>query len=336
MSLEVLKREMARQHKDALDSLEKQRDRAMDVAHAVQKKGRLLLLGMGASHWTNRMVLKTYRDLGIDATAEVLSDYIRLPLPGGGQVTLLTSQSGNSGEIKAYLQKQPEIDDHFALTLNRRSFLARSVPSLYGSGPPEEAYAATRSILITLALHGAILECLGADISAFKAVLEEGGNKLPGQPEVSLHPLTDCRTVFLSSRRESQAVLEAASLTFMELARTPALALELGQLIHGPLECLDPQTGLILVRPVGKDAEMIAHIAEKAVTFGLTPHLFDLGHHPAVEGAIHHSLPASTGLEACARLLPAIQGLLIRAAAARVENMGIPLRSAKVTDGEAA
>ncbi|MFC3220394.1 SIS domain-containing protein [Tianweitania populi] len=334
--LVTLRAEMARQYRDGLESLARAQAQAAEIATRIRETGRLLMLGMGASHWANRMALASYREAGIDATAEVLSETMRAPLPARPRVTLLTSQSGGSGEIAAYLDRNPDRTDHFGLTLNADSTLGRAMPCLIGQGGRERAFAATRSILITLSLHVAILGELGADTKPLLDVLESADPFGVAPPKEAIEHLRTCSLLVLSGRAQPHSALEAAALTFTELARTPSLALELGQLLHGPMEMLRPDMALILARPVGPDAAAITRVAEAAVSYGLTPILFDFGAQPPVKGAITIPLPEQTGLAAVSTLLPAVQRLAIEAAAARIgKGFGAPLRSSKVTDGEA-
>lgn len=333
--LDTIRHEMDRQYADARASHAAALAPARPIAGQIAETGRLLMLGMGASHWANRMVLPAYRQAGIEAHAEVLSEHMRAPLPAAGRVTLIASQSGNSGEVAAWLRGPGERRDSYGLTLGADSVLGRSVPCLLGLGGPEQAYAATRSILLTLALHVAILAGLGSDAGPFLAALDRN-NRLPPAADAALSPLVDCGTLILSSRGALHAAMEATALTFMELARTPAMALEIGQLLHGPVECLSPRTALVLARPAGPDAAAVTRVARDAVAYGLHPVVFDLGRHPPVDGATVIELPAVDGPAAVAHLLPAIQRLAIEAAALRVRDFGVPQRTAKVTDGEAA
>ncbi len=332
--LRLIEAEQARQHAEALASLVANAEMARQIADRIRSTGRLMLVGMGASHWAGRIALSLYRSLGIDASAEVLSDYIRTQPPAGGHVTLITSQSGASGEIRAYFERCPDEADRFGLTLEPESLLARTVPSLVGVGGSEKAYAATRSLLITIALHGGVLAELGHDVRPLVDVLSGGARPVAGIDGIAAE-IAGRDALYLSSRSLVHAVLEAASLTFTELARAPALALELGQLIHGPVESLSARTGLLLGRPQGRDAAAITRVAGQAVALGLRPVIFDLGDHAPVEGALAVRLPARSGLAAAAELLPVVQSVLIAAAARRVPDVGTPLRSSKIADGEA-
>jgi fructoselysine-6-P-deglycase FrlB-like protein len=328
---------MRRQNADALASLDAAREDAGEIAAHVRSTGRLLMLGMGASHWANRMALASYRAMGVDAQAEVLSEQIRMPLPARQRTALLGSQSGGSGEIRVWLERQADLAGVFGLTLQADSLLGRAVPCLVGRGGRERAFAATRSVTLTLALHAAVLEALGMDAQPLREAWTSAPDLPPPAPEAAVAALYSCNTLVLSSRGELVPALECAGLTYMELARTPAMALELGQLIHGPQEALGPDMALVLARPDGPDAAGVTRFARAAVSWGVPVVLFDMGgRHPAVEGAATIALPALSGLPAVARLLPAVQALAIEAAARRVPGMGVPRRSSKVTDGEAA
>lgn len=334
--LAVLRAEMAKQYRDGLSSLLLAKDRAEEVAATIRETGRLLMLGMGASHWTNRMVLASYRAAGIDASAEILSEMIRAPLPDADRTTLIVSQSGNSGEVVAFSAEKLPKNRCFGLTLHADSRLGTAVPCLIGQGGREQAFAATRSITLTLCLHAAILQALGADLSALRTVLGTGDPFGVEPPQDALTVLRECPLLVMSGRGQLHAAFEAAALTFMELARVPGMALELGQLLHGPMEMLAPGQALVLARPSGPDAAAVTRTAEAAVSYGLRPILFDLGDHPPVQGAVSVRLPALDGLAGVAVLLPAVQRLAIEAAAARIgEGFGTPLRSSKVTNGEA-
>lgn len=333
--LDVLYDEMRRQNADAVASFLAAHESARAIADRIRRTGRLLMLGMGASHWANRMVRAAYRDIGIDAQAEVLSEEIRQPSVPLERAILITSQSGGSGELRVWLDRQANLTGVVGLTLQSDSLLGRTVPCLLGQGGRERAFAATRSVTITLALHAAVLDALGMDAAPLLDTWRTSSGLPPAAPEPATQALATCRMLVLASRGELLPPLEGAALTFMELARTPAVALELGQLIHGPQEALAPDTALVLVRPDGPDAAGVTRFARNAVSWGVPTVIFDMGDsHPAVEGATVVALPALTGLPAAARLLPAVQKLAIDAAALRVADIGVPQRSSKITDGE--
>jgi len=67
--LDLLNVERARQHGDALASFDAARAPAARLAESLNRTKRLLLIGMGGSHYVNRAVEPAYRARGIDATA---------------------------------------------------------------------------------------------------------------------------------------------------------------------------------------------------------------------------------------------------------------------------
>ena len=74
--LAMIEYEMARQHKDAMESFHAAHALAAQIATSIRSTGRLALLGMGGSHWVNRAAMFAYRELGIEVQAEALSEVL--------------------------------------------------------------------------------------------------------------------------------------------------------------------------------------------------------------------------------------------------------------------
>ncbi len=330
--LDLLTSEMSRQHADALATLTACDAAAQAAARAIRAKGRLMLLGMGGSHWVNRMAEPLYRAAGIDATAQALSEYMRAPLPGDPAL-LITSQSGASGEVVRFLAGR---DDRaiIGLTLAPESRLARVGLPLLGAGGPELAYAATRSLLVTIALHAAILRGLGQPEDALRAALTTPAAPGPIAPLAAR--LSAARNAVFVARGALQGVAEAAALSLMELARLPVLALEAGQFRHGPFEMAGPDTAVVFLRGPGAMGENIDGLAQELLGHGLCPLVLDLSGGPPIAGCLSLALPPLTGLAAAATALVAMQAVVVAAASRMVPDVGTPLRSTKVTSGEAA
>lgn len=332
--LQRLEAEMARQFTDARASYDANQATAKQAAAHIEATGRLHLVGMGASHWVNRIVEPLYRGLGIDATALVASELLRAPLPGHA-TELLVSQSGASGEIVRYLDQRDEAEmdqPAFGLTLNAQSPLGQRSTALIGQGGPEKAFAATRSLTITLALHAAILRHIDSDAADFLSVLSA-----PPAAEgtaAAVQHVAKASVLILASRGILQGVVETAGLTFMELARVPALAMEGGQLRHGPLEVLKPGQVVVLARPAGADAKSVADLARIVLGTGIKPLVLDCSGEEPVADALTLALPELHGLAAATMALASLQRVFVEAAALLVPDVGTPLRSTKVTDGE--
>lgn len=332
--IEQLRAEMARQHEDALQSLRIARLSAEGIAAAIRDKGRLVLLGMGGSHWVNSAVCPHYRRVGLDATAHVVSEYMRAPI-GGDPAMLLTSQSGRSGEVLRMIENGQIGSSAFGLTLEGDSPLAKALPALVGDGGSELAYAATRSQLIALAQHAALLEALGMDVSEIIDVLREG----PAQVELgeAVNTLATAPVAVMVARGSSaQGVMDAAALCLMETARMPVLGLEAGQFRHGPFEMIEPDTAVVMLRGPGEAADDIAPLAKECISHGIVPIVVDASGRAPVAGAVTVALNPHGGLALAFASLPVLQDLIVTAAEKRMPDAGLPRRSAKVASAEVA
>ncbi|TKB21148.1 MAG: SIS domain-containing protein [Mesorhizobium sp.] len=328
--LVAIDREMARQHGDALASFKNNEDAAGQVAASIRRNGRLILLGMGASHAVARAVEPLYRAHSIDAIAMPLSEQLGQPLPLAGKTVLVTSQSGESAEVVRWFSEPGQRADTFGLTLEAGSFLGRMVPCLVGAGGTELAFAATRSLTVTFALHLAILSALGDDPAPALAALEA--------PEAiaidaALAALNEVATV-VTSGRSLQGLAEALALGLTELSRLPCYSLEGGQLRHGPMEMLGPKIGVILFRSEDPTSDLVTAMALSVVEAGARLIIFDASGKPPVGDAVTLAFKSASGLAAVFAMLPVAQRLMIAFADARVENAGTPVRTTKITRSE--
>lgn len=328
--LAAIDREMARQHADALASFEQAGAAAEQISASLKRTGRLLLLGMGGSHAVGRAVEPLYRAHGIDAVAVPLSEQLGQPLPLAGRTVLVTSQSGESAEVVRWFAEAGGPPGTFGLTLEAGSFLGRTVPCLIGAGGSELAFAATRSLTISFALHLAVLAALGDDPSAALAALHAPQDLgIDG----ALAALADVGTVVTSGRR-LQGLAEALALGLTELSRRPCFSLEGGQLRHGPMEMLGPDIGVVLLRGNDPTAPLVTAMAVSAAEAGAPVVLFDSSDAEPVPGTVTLAFRPDSGLAAIFSMLPVAQRLMIAFADTRVENAGTPIRSSKITRSE--
>ncbi|POH29046.1 MULTISPECIES: aminotransferase [Sinorhizobium] len=331
IGLVAIDREMGRQHADALASYGEAAALAEGVAASLKSTGRLLLLGMGGSHAVGRAVEPLYRALGVDAVALPLSEQLGQPLPIVGKTILITSQSGESAEVLRWFKEtNGGTPEAFGLTLEANSFLAKAVPSLIGAGGSEKAFAATRSLTISFALHLAILSALGGDPAAARAALEA-----PETPETegALQALADV-SALVTSGRLLQGLAEAIALGLTELSRLPCFSLEGGQLRHGPMEMLGPSIGLVLFRAADPTAGLVAAMAASAAEAGSPVVVFDASGEPPLAGVTTIPFKPAAGMAAIFAILPVAQAFMIAFADARVEHAGTPVRSTKITRSE--
>jgi fructoselysine-6-P-deglycase FrlB-like protein len=320
---------MSRQAEDARQSFARNGEVAGKIATAVRQSGRLILLGMGGSHAVNRTAEVLYRKAGIDATAVVVSEALHAPIPTRGATpVLLTSQSGESGEIVAYLQRDTGGETRFGLTLNPDGALARSLPSLVGHGGIEQAFAATRSLYVSLALHARVLHEFGLP---HDRIIETATKREAVPFEAATETLSAVDAVVFSGRAEMQGVAEAAALGMMELGRLPSFAMEGGQLRHGPVEALGPKLGIVFIRQASSGADTTPSLAKVCVDGGSPTIVFDLSGQAPVPGALTVAFAKCSGMEAALTVLPTLQRFIFEVARRRVGNVGEPVRSSKVT-----
>jgi fructoselysine-6-P-deglycase FrlB-like protein len=328
--LAAIEHEMSRQKDDARRSFHDANDLAQAVATSVRLSGSLLLLGMGASHGLNRAVEPLFRNLGIDAMAIPLSEQLDHPLSTAGRSVIVTSQSGESAEVVRWLHENSPHQDSFGLTMDGGSSLARVLPSLIGAGGVETGFAATRSLYVGIALFGAVLGALGADISGMLAALDTSD-----EPDIAQAAdlLVGARSI-VTSGRQLRGLAEALALGFAELARLPCFSLESGQFRHGPMEMLGPDLGAVFFRGADETGDSVLRLAEAAAAAGARTIVLDTSGEQPAAGCLTISPGRHDALAALSALLPISQRLMIRFAATRVADVGMPLHSQKVTRTE--
>lgn len=326
-ALDILNEERARQRQDACASFAEALDQARDIAAAIRAANRLVLIGMGGSHFINRIVEPMYRASGVEASAHTASELIASPLPAGRRVAIVASQSGASSEVKAYLAGDSGAENRFGLTLERDSHMGRTVPCLVGVGGTERSYAAARSVLITLALHAAILDGLGQPQGQAMAWLT-GSKDIPTVGLLEI--LSKAASFMVVVPAKLRGVGESAGLTLMELSHLPALALEFGQFRHGPLEAVTERTGIILFQASAQDRQVGDEIRGYAKKAGAALVTLDLdGSEPSSAGD-HCTVPIGPGIAREMAALLAAQGLAIDLAARIVPDVGEPRLGRKV------
>jgi fructoselysine-6-P-deglycase FrlB-like protein len=330
-ALAELEAEMARQHADARDLVATTAPMAQQIAASVIETGRLLLVGMGTSHFANRVAEVVLRAGGIDATAITASEFLLAPETPPRRTLLLVSQSGESGEVVAWLDRRPDGGHEFGLTLSPDSRLARSRPCILAPGGSEKAFAATRSFFLTVTGLAVLCEALEADGGGFERVT--AGPDV-ADVEVGIAHLAAVDALAVSARGALQGIAEAAALNLMELGRKPALALEGGQFRHGPMEILGPRLGVLMLRADDAHAERVAALATAAAEAGSPTVVIDTSGRGPVAGTVTLRLPQGAGFAACLGLLPTLQRLVIGLAGRFVPDVGRPVRSTKVTRGE--
>jgi fructoselysine-6-P-deglycase FrlB-like protein len=329
--LDAMVAEMARQRSDALATLDDPGSAADAIAASARRTGTLLLYAMGGSQHVNRIVAPLYRSLGLDARTMIASAALMAQLPDRARTGLFLSQSGESGEIRALLARPAGAEERFGLTLEPASTLARAVRgAIIAHGGTERAFAATRSIVLSLAMHGAVLERLGELQPGLRKVLARAG---AADMREAAAVLAGCDAYVVAGWHAMHGTAESAALSLMELARLPAIGFEGGQFRHGPFELLRPGIGVILLRSAGPDAALVPPTAAAVARTGATLVVVDASDAAPVAEGVRVPLAPGAGLAAATDMVLAFQDLNIAMARATIpQGIGTPRYTTKVTE----
>ena len=228
----TLEAQYTQQQTDALALLNQPPRELPIFVDAARNPQGVLLLGTGSSHHINRAVEPLYRSIGIHTHATPITELLASPLGNWSGTVFVTSQSGDSIELKQYLaQPSVVLEQHYGLTLNPHGFLAQHLPCQIAPGGPELGLVATRGFLLGVLLHLRILRQLGLEDAHLHAVL----NRLPPNPPTAmLEALRAAPVVFFVTSGVLQGVAEYAAVFLMELTRKPCFAISLAQYEQSP------------------------------------------------------------------------------------------------------
>lgn len=194
---------------------------------------RVLLLGMGSSHYANQVVAARLRASGVDAVAELASSDL-LPAVRPGTLVVAVSASASSAET---LDAVDRLGVPFVALANREGPLTeRAERTVWLQAGEERGGVACRSFQHTLALllalesrlTGSPLPPVVAAADATEHLLAAAGDWRPRLAELLLGP--DGTHVVAPARRLSSAYQSA--LMLREGPRLPAVGCETGDWSH--------------------------------------------------------------------------------------------------------
>lgn len=199
---------------------------------------RLVLLGMGSSHYANAIAAARLRQRGVDAVAVIASSSL-LPSPDPRTVVVAVSASGSSVETLAAADRYVGACRLVAMTNVPASPLEeRADLTLSMHAQEERGGVACRSFLHTLGLWLALEERLVSGPSAVRLLsmaadasadlLDSVDAWLPGVRELVIGP--DGTAVVAPAHRLSSA--QQSALMLRECPRLPAVACETGDWSH--------------------------------------------------------------------------------------------------------
>lgn len=199
---------------------------------------RLVLLGMGSSHYANAVAAARLRSRGIDAVAELASSDL-LPQPRPGTVVVAVSASGGSVETLDAVARYEGACPVVAMTNTDGSAVASLATTVVPMmADVERSGVACRSFQHTVALWLALEARLlgGFDVPALvdaaaaatSDLLAREGEWLPGLTESAIGPQG---THFVAPARRLSSAQQAA-LMLRETPRLPAVGCETGDWSH--------------------------------------------------------------------------------------------------------
>ncbi len=330
-SLEAIQREIEQEYREALATFQTRPPVLAEISADIQTRGGVVLMGMGASFAACRIGGLALREAGIDTGITPISEVLYGPQIGRGAVKIVVSQSGGSAEAVRYARIAGNAC--YALTVENGSPLAKLLPALVATGGREFGFTATRSFAVSIAQIVAIAATLGFGTEDFEAALETADG-LAVDVSQGLEALAGVETLIFTGRGWQCGLAEMGALAFMELARCPAMALEGGQLRHGPTEALGPKVGVVALRDGGPASPLVDGLAVLCRDAGAPIVILDSSGLPPSNGACTIGLPFSSGIGATMILLRPLQNLILGLATRRVVDIGTPLRCSKVTDSE--
>lgn len=232
----------------------------MEQLRALNPK-QVLFTGMGSSHYCSQGAVILLNQGGIPARMESASEILHYER---GSITpetvlVLTSQSGESGEIVELIQKLPAEQTIVGLTNNPNSTLGRRADICLEMHVEPELAVSTRTYLASLVLSDMVATALlkqdwGATLTKFEEavdVLEDflKDHALMQQKiaDFTGHPASICYL----GRGFGRATAECGGLFTRETAKYPALSFDSGEFRHGPYEMVDDAFRAIVFAPQG-------------------------------------------------------------------------------------
>ena len=211
---------------------------AASALDGVRSRRRLVLLGMGSSHFANAVLALRLQAAGVHVVA-ALASADPLPLVDESDVVVAVSASGGSAETLAAIAAFSGRCSTIAVTNAADSAIQQACDvHIAMLAEKEEGGVACRSFAHTLGLHLALQELLVGDVVAADVVnqatdacadlLGRRGEWLAPMSELLLGP--DGTSIVAPARRLSSA--QQSALMLREGPRLPAIACETGDWSH--------------------------------------------------------------------------------------------------------
>jgi glutamine---fructose-6-phosphate transaminase (isomerizing) len=323
------------------------RERLLAFRGRAAGRRHILWSGMGTSCFTPEAVFPRLAALGVSCTAVDSGEWLHYDCgrPGAEDLVVLTSQSGESVEVKSLVERGKAPSGFTAITNDESSTLGRAAGLVLPLLAGEETSISTKTYANTLALlHilAATLEGEGALRAAFDE-LRLAAAALRGADERALgdaaENLARAPAIAFVGRGPAYVTARQCALTFMEGTRCPSMAFSGGAFNHGPAEILDRGFRLVILRPEGRGAALAESLAARAARAGADVALLSDIPGLSMEGVRVLTVPGIGRTANAESLFPLLacrtQDLLLHfIAAARGHEAGVFRYGSKVTTRE--
>mgnify|MGYP000992193714 CR=1 FL=1 len=326
--------EMKRQYEDAAQTMNDQKETIEALAAVINACPRILLLGMGASHFVNEVFAFQLRRFGIEAAAMTASEFLYDTIPTADKVVILTSQSGESVETVKCFSLLPSETPVFSVTLSPESTSAAKTQAIVCSGGPEKAYAGTRSVTLSLAAFAFVSAALGQipQESVLRALAWERTDY--SAMEKAVWTLFSKRDIVVTGRSLFSPLGGLFALGCEELSNRPILYNETGTFRHGPMEVLGEDTALVVFRQKGLLGELCRSFNDVQQKSGCAVIVLDASGQEPLSNAI--TIPCQEGddIVAVLGMMTTFQLLMIAYACGKNPRAGLPRYGSKITTSE--
>ena len=245
---------------------------------AALKPDQVLFTGMGSSHYCSQAAVILLNQGRIPARMESASEILHYEWNTITLDTLLvlTSQSGESGEIVDILRRLPKEQMVVGITNNPNSTLGRRADICLQMHVAPELAVSTRTYLASLILTDMVTAALlGQDpmeslnryekaVDALEAFLENHADIQSRISALYRQPSFLCYI----GRGFARATAECGGLFTRETAKYPALAFDSGEFRHGPFEMVDEDFCAMVFAPEGSGFQMQCNLTEAITRHG--------------------------------------------------------------------
>jgi len=240
-----------------------------------EQSHRLLFFGMGTSEFTPLLIKWNLMEAGFEVNtvdAGEWNHYGNQQKPAGF-LPVLTSQSGESIEIRNLVEGKKISSPFVAVTNNQDSTLGSSAALTLPLRAGEEKTITTKTYTNNLALLYLMTAGLAPAgtvdqrLDDLKAVAVLLADTEYSDVEKAAEILRPADTLAFVARGPAIVSAKQCALTFMEGTKNVSAAFTGGAFNHGPFESVDETFRLVVFRPDGPASQLMARCAEKAAGY---------------------------------------------------------------------